>query len=112
MGIYFIVWQIFPMLSLLFFILFSAFHFGESELEEDGWNLSSLLLYGKAFVFGLCILLFIIFTHPTESQEIISLFNVNFPLSLRIFDQSIYAVWIASISFLYILIQTTLSKKI
>ena len=111
MGIYFIVWQFFPMLSLLFFILFSAFHFGESELEEDGWNLSSLLLYGKAYVFGMCILLFIIFTHPTESQEIISLFNVNFPLSLRIFDQSIYAVWIASISFLYILIQTTLSKK-
>ena len=99
------------MLSLLFFILFSAFHFGESELEEEGLNLSSLLLYAKAFVFGLCILLFIIFTHHTESQEIISLFNVNFPLSLRIFDQSIYAVWIASISFLYILIQTILSKK-
>jgi hypothetical protein len=39
------------------------------------------------------------------------LFNVNFPLSLRIFDQSIYAVWIASISFLYILIQILLSKK-
>ncbi len=111
MGIYFIVWQFFPMVSLLFFILFSAFHFGESELEEEGLNLSSLLLYAKAFVFGLCILLFIIFTHHTESQEIISLFNVNFPLSLRIFDQSIYAVWIAAISFLYILIQILLSKK-
>ena len=111
MGIYFLVWQFFPLLSLLFFILFSAFHFGESELEEEGLNLSSLLLYAKAFVSGLCILLFIIFSHHTESQEIISLFNVNFPLSLRIFDQSIYAVWIAAISFLYILIQTILSKK-
>jgi lycopene beta-cyclase len=111
MGIYFIVWQFFPLLSLLFFILFSAFHFGESELEEGGWNISSLFLYTKAFVFGLCILLFIIFTHHTESQEIISLFNVNFTQSLRIFDISIYAVWIASISFLYILIQSILSKK-
>jgi Brp/Blh family beta-carotene 15,15'-monooxygenase len=65
--IYYFIWQILPSLSLLVFIIYSSFHFGESELQEIEIKVTSFTTYIKAFILGASILLFIIFTHIQES---------------------------------------------
>ena len=64
---YFMVWQWFPVFSLLLFIAYSAFHFGESEMVEMQVSLYSFAQKAYAFILGLSILLFIIFSHLNES---------------------------------------------
>ena len=64
---YFMVWQWFPVFSLLLFIAYSAFHFGESEMVEMQVSLHSFAQKTYAFILGLSILLFIIFSHLNES---------------------------------------------
>ena len=64
---YFMVWQWFPVFSLLLFIAYSAFHFGESEMVEMHVSMHSFAQKAYAFVLGLSILLLIIFLHLNES---------------------------------------------
>jgi len=64
---YFMVWQWFPAFSLLLFIAYSAFHFGESEMVEMQVSFNTLAQKAYAFVIGLSILFFIIFSHLNES---------------------------------------------
>jgi lycopene beta-cyclase len=64
---YFMVWQWFPVFSLLLFIAYSAFHFGESEMVEMQVSLNTLARKAYAFALGLSILFFIIFSHLNES---------------------------------------------
>ncbi len=64
---YFMVWQWFPVFSLLLFIAYSAFHFGESEMVEMQVSMHSIAQKAYAFVLGLSILLLIIFLHLNES---------------------------------------------
>ncbi len=64
---YFMVWQWFPVFSLLLFIAYSAFHFGESEMIEMQVSMPSFAQKAYAFVLGLSILLLIIFLHLNES---------------------------------------------
>jgi lycopene beta-cyclase len=70
-GLFYLLWQILPLLSFVFFILYSAFHFGESELEDANVSLDSIRNKFNAFLLGLSILVLIVFTHLTESQMII-----------------------------------------
>ena len=67
MSAYFALWQWSPVFSLLFFITYSAYHFGESEMVEMHVPLDSLLQKLYAFIIGLSILLFIIFSHLETS---------------------------------------------
>jgi Brp/Blh family beta-carotene 15,15'-monooxygenase len=69
---YFALWQFQPLVSLLVFVIYSAFHFGESELEETGVRVKTIQQYFNAFFTGLSILLFIIGTHYTESIQVIA----------------------------------------
>jgi Brp/Blh family beta-carotene 15,15'-monooxygenase len=69
---YFIVWQWFPVFSLLLFIAYSAFHFGESEMVEMQVSMQSFTQKLFAFVIGLSILLFIIFSHLNESMLVLN----------------------------------------
>ena len=64
---YFMVWQLFPVFSLLLFIAYSAFHFGESEMVEMQVSMHSFAQKAYAFALGLSILLLIIFLHLNES---------------------------------------------
>lgn len=64
---YFALWQWFPVFSLLLFIAYSAYHFGESEMVEMAVSLDSLPQKLYAFIIGLSILLFIIFSHLETS---------------------------------------------
>lgn len=85
---YFIVWQWFPVFSLLLFIAYSAFHFGESEMVEMQVSMHSFAQKAYAFVLGLSILLLIIFLHLNES--ILVLNNMqgisDFVASLNLFQ--------------------------
>jgi lycopene beta-cyclase len=64
---YFAMWQWFPVFSLLLFIAYSAYHFGESEMVEMRVSLDSVAQKLYAFIIGLSVLLFIIFSHLETS---------------------------------------------
>ena len=110
-GLYYVFWQFFPSIALVVFMLYSSFHFGESELIETNKKIDSLRAHVKAFLMGLSILLFIIFTHRIESLNIVDNF---IKLSGSVYSDLnfAFASWIMVIvSFIYILAQSILSKK-
>jgi Brp/Blh family beta-carotene 15,15'-monooxygenase len=72
---YFIMWQWIPLFSLILFIAYSAYHFGESEFVEMQVSLSSIVQKSYAFIIGLSILLFIIFSHLETSLSVINRIN-------------------------------------
>ena len=107
--LYFIIWQQYPVIALSIFILYSSFHFGESELIDTNKQIDTFNNYLHAFLLGLSILLFIIFSHLNESLSIISgLVSVAKLDSLNVTFITPTAI-ILSIS--YLLIQSVLSKK-
>ena len=110
-GFYFALWHYFPLLSLITFIIFSSFHFGESELEETGVKISSTGSYLKAFTLGLSILLFIIFSHFEESMDVIASMNAFQLQDYKAGDVSLYSLGIAAISLFYIISKSILSKR-
>ena len=106
--VYYILWQLFPLLSLFVFIIYSSLHFGESELVEVKPKLPHLIHQIKSFVLGFSVLLFIIGTHSEEAIEILTLFNLNIDLTPF---KSEYIYWpISFFSFLVIFTQNLLSK--
>lgn len=110
MGIilYYFLWQLYPLLSLFLFIIYSSFHFGESELIEVKTNIQSPLSFIKSFLLGFCVLLFIISSHIDESISIITYLNLN--IDLTKFKLENFSLILSCLSFSYILIQNILSK--
>jgi lycopene beta-cyclase len=72
MGAYLVFWYFFPIISLVVFIAYSAFHFGESELIQNKEHIHSFANYWKASMMGLSIIIFIISTHWEESINVIT----------------------------------------
>jgi lycopene beta-cyclase len=105
-ALYFAFWKLFPVMGLLVFILFSSFHFGESEWVQTDKHINNLHSYLKAFLMGLSILLFIIFTHAAESFSVIANYT-NLPLIKHAFIGNA----IAALSFGYLLYACILSKN-
>ena len=103
---YYLLWCFFPLISLLLFICYSAFHFGESEYIEMGEKMDSVKSYINAFLLGFTILIFIISSHLTESLDVISNFILIPKLSFE--DFSYFAGFT---SFTYIAIQGPVLKK-
>ena len=110
LALYFILWHYFSLFSLIVFVIYSSFHFGESEIEETGLTVSSFGTFVKAFLMGSSILLFIICAHFEESMNIISSISVISFTDNKNIDFNIYALCIAAISFIYILLQSIISK--
>lgn len=69
---YFALWQWFPVFSLILFIAYSAYHFGESEMVEMQISLDTIPQKLYAFIIGLSILLFIIFSHLETSLLVLN----------------------------------------
>jgi lycopene beta-cyclase len=105
------LWLLAPSLSLIIFILYSSFHFGESEFEKDEKTISTFSDHISAFVLGLSILTCIIFSHPLESASIIAQLGTTFPTNTFTQEAINGAYWIALSSFLLILLQLKLSGK-
>lgn len=66
--LYAVCWIYFPSISLLFFLLISAWHFGETDIpnfnKEWLWNINRLL-------WGSFVLLLILLTHQEETETIL-----------------------------------------
>ncbi len=110
-ALYLILWQVAPISSLFVFVIYSSFHFGESELINTNESVKTLRDCLKAFLLGFNILIFIIATHLEESLTIISFLNKE---SSSIFYEINTPSWYLTISiasFSYILVQSNISKK-
>ena len=65
--LYGIIWYMFPNLALFGFIVYSAFHFGQADFKE--WNITNNF---SSFIWGLTVLLLILFFHIDELISILS----------------------------------------
>lgn len=61
-------WLIFPSLSLLFFILISAWHFGETDIADDNHR---IFLSVCRFLWGAFVLMLILLMHQEETTEVL-----------------------------------------
>jgi len=106
---YLVLWWFLPMISLLAFLVFSCFHFGESEIEETGASINSITSVLNAFFLGLSVLCFIIFTHITESLSIIdNMIDLSDIYKSEILKN---ARLLAALSLAYIILQSFFSRK-
>lgn len=106
---YLVIWCFFPMISLIIFLVFSCFHFGESEIVENGSSINSTTSVLNAFFLGLSVLCFIIFNHITESLSIIS--NMIDLTDISISEIRLNAILLAALSLAYIILQSFFSRK-
>ena len=70
MLLYALAWYWFSELSLIVFLLISAWHFGETDLEKAPQNV--LIWSTTRLIYGLYILAFILLTHLDEVRPIVS----------------------------------------
>lgn len=112
MLIYFLCWHYFSWLSLSVFILFSSFHFGESELEEMQRSVRNRASYIEAGLLGAAILMALIGSHANESIQVISSIT-SFPLSSLVSNKlvGIGLPLSALLSFLYLIFMGVSTKK-
>lgn len=79
-AVYGVGWLLFPVLSLVLFLLISAWHFGETDIEnapaEAYWSLTR-------FVAGGFVLAFILLTHSAETTPILGRIVQNDTLTMR-----------------------------
>ena len=68
----FLVWYIFPTAGLLIFLIYSAWHFGQTDVKN--WGFSNSLL---AFGWGVSLLAFLFGTHFNEFNYILSIIGVQ-----------------------------------
>ena len=62
-----LIWFVMPALALLFFILYSAWHFGQTDFQH--WKLKT----GKvSFLYGLAVLIFLFATHFAEFVSVLN----------------------------------------
>jgi Brp/Blh family beta-carotene 15,15'-monooxygenase len=101
--VYYFFWQFFPSIALLFFIMYSSFHFGESELQEINITTTTVSTYLKTLVLGASILMFIILTHIYESIEIVT--NIKGLEFIKLYEDIIVkcAIPTAILAFFYLL---------
>ncbi|MCE2825298.1 MAG: beta-carotene 15,15'-dioxygenase, Brp/Blh family, partial [Sediminibacterium sp.] len=107
---YFALWQWFPVFSLLLFIAYSAYHFGESEIVEMRISLDSVAQKLYAFIIGLSILLFIIFSHLETSILVLNSINGVSSFLERV-DLYTYKNAVLAVSYFSILPIWWMSKK-
>jgi len=110
-GFYLLLWQFLPLFSLLIFIIYSSFHFGESELIQNKESVNTFKEYLKAFAFGFTILIFIISTHLEESIKIIQKMTDISDLFFYEINWQMIQVILSLVSFSFILVQYLKTKK-
>ncbi len=83
MFVYALAWYIFPTVSLLFFLIISAWHFGETDIEAAPntrlWNVTQ-------FLFGTLVLAAILLTHSEETTPILSRITQDEFLSISVWQ--------------------------
>ncbi|NBP05960.1 MAG: hypothetical protein EBV15_07035 [Bacteroidetes bacterium] len=74
MLIYLLLWQMLPSVALVIFLLYSAFHFGQSDIQE--WKIRRFANL-KSLIWGLIILDVILFSHGAEVSNILHGMNIE-----------------------------------
>jgi len=110
-ALYLVLWQVAPMISLLAFVIYSSFHFGESEIINTNESVKTFRACLKAFLLGFNILIFIIATHFEESLRVISFLNKESSSFFYEINVSSWYLAISIASFSYILVKIIISKK-
>lgn len=89
--LYFLLWIIAPKISFYFFLLFSIWHFGSTDVRE--WRVSKKKAF-KSWFWGTLVFAIILFGHFKETKDI--LLNMNVDLS-AINDSFAFYCYLASI---------------
>jgi Brp/Blh family beta-carotene 15,15'-monooxygenase len=89
-----------PFTSLLLFILFSAYHFGEQQWKKIENQVPKSLEVALQFTYGICLLLLLFIFHTAEVQNIIQEISsllippFYFTLSLEIFGILLFCLFV------------------
>lgn len=73
-GIYSVCWFLFPSISLLIFLVISAWHFGETDIECPK---QKILVSFCRFLWGALVLLLILLMHQHETTEVLLRISKN-----------------------------------
>ena len=76
MLLYLLLWQWLPVVALVIFLLYSAFHFGQADIQE--WQIGRLP-HIKSLFWGMLILSIILFSHVSEVAEILKGMRIEIP---------------------------------
>lgn len=72
----FVLWMVTPSLSLVLFLLYSSWHFGESDLFHWGFRKNNILL---TWLWGISLLSILLLSHIRETNAIILHLDVTIP---------------------------------
>jgi lycopene beta-cyclase len=72
--IYLLIWLAIPNLALSFFLIFSAWHFGQGDMQQWQSKSNNQL---KNIIWGLTILVILLFGHIDETNQILKNLDVN-----------------------------------
>jgi lycopene beta-cyclase len=100
-------WYYFPQFSLMFFLIFSAWHFGQADGRN--WNFGTLF----SILWGFFVLYYLLSTHEEEAKLImLKLANVSIPFALpfwAILPWFVWAFYKRNLSFIITIIWLMLS---
>lgn len=68
----FLTWYFLPVTWLLLFLAYSAWHFGQTDIEN--WNIKSPII---GFVWGAFLLAFMLLSHPLELNFVLSILDIS-----------------------------------
>ncbi|MBO0929486.1 Brp/Blh family beta-carotene 15,15'-dioxygenase [Fibrella aquatilis] len=83
MAVYGVFWAFFPTVSLLVFLLISAWHFGETDVEHVPFTLPWIVV---RFGWGCWVLAFLLLTHPAEVTPILDRLTRGNPLPMQVWQ--------------------------
>ncbi len=96
--LYGLMWYIFPSISLIFFLIISAEHFGETDIEKvpesTSWHITR-------FVFGVFIIFWLLLFHSSETTEILQRISKN--------NTNVMLLWHGAVKFSTVLLSLSAS---
>ncbi|MFN4081571.1 MAG: beta-carotene 15,15'-dioxygenase, Brp/Blh family [Saprospiraceae bacterium] len=93
MALVLAIWKLSPLLGLGVFLLYSAWHFGETDLRD--WGAFRPYL---ALIYGIALLAFLLAVHPTELEYYLRALGLDLPVQLSpVLLQATAAVGLAGI---------------
>tara|TARA_B100000925_G_scaffold254476_1_gene207420 strand:- start:888 stop:1652 length:765 start_codon:yes stop_codon:yes gene_type:complete len=83
----FLLWYWFPMLGLIFFLIYSSWHFGQTDMEN--WQIKSKYI---GFVWGIILLGFLLLTHLDELNVVLKALEIQTLSSFKGIDVLCYSL--------------------
>jgi lycopene beta-cyclase len=104
MAVVFAVWYVSPTIGLLAFILYSAWHFGQTDAED--WQIGHTAI---GFFWGLAFLLILLFTHLPELNEVLTILAVP---TIGTVESTKYGLLFSGVLWLVCLVAAIYLKKL